>query len=260
MSSPHHPLQPEFERFLPPDLARELVRQYVRLKTRAWSDDHEGVQESGGKVAEHALRAAQHLAGQQHTPLRTEIRNLPGEATKLENLPKAQVNDALRVVVPRVIATLYTVRNKRSGGHTASEVDPGRQDALLTERMADWLMAELFRLGTALPLDQAEATIEALAERRLPVVYTSGSYRRVLKSGLEPTAELMVLLYAEPQGATRQELLAWSRIPPASLNRYVARLESDRLVRTKRDGRTVRVILLPTGAKRVEDERWLEPE
>lgn len=258
-SEPHHPLQPEFEKLLPPDLARALVRQYVRLKQRAWSGDDEGVQESGGKVAEHALRGARHLAVLPLTGLREEIRDMAAEVRALENLPKAQADDAVRVVIPRVIAALYTLRNKRSGGHTASEVDPSRADAALTEGIADWLMAEFFRIGTKLPLDQAEAAVQALVERRIPAVYKVGAYRRVLKSDLAPPAEIMTLLYAEASGATVSELQSWTGIPRTSLNRHLDKLEEQRLIRMETEGRTKRGYLLPTGQRRVEEERWIEP-
>lgn len=256
----HHPLQPEYEKFLAADLAEALVRQYVRLKQRAWADDHEGVQESGGKVAEHALRAAQHLGKTAVIGMRQEIRDMPAELKKLEQLPRAQADDAVRVVLPRVIGALYTLRSKRSGGHTAAEVDPSRADAALTERMADWLMAEFFRIGNKLPLDQAEAAVTALVERRIPAVYKLGGYRRVLRTGLTGSAEILVLLYAEATGATIAELQRWSGIPRTTLSRYVDQLERERLVRTQSAGGSRRVFLLPPGERRVERERWLEPE
>jgi hypothetical protein len=257
---PHHPLQPEYERFLPPSLGGALVEQYIRLKNRAWSGDHEGVQETGGKIAEHALRAAQHLGGAPMIGLREEIRDMPAALRRLEALPRAQAPDSVRLVIPRVIATLYTLRNKRSGGHTASEVDPGPTDALLTERIADWLMAELLRLGHKLPLEEAQGVIASLTERRIPVVYRVGKYRRVLKTGLAPYEELLVLLYGEAGGATIAELEAWSRIPRTSLVRYVEALEAQRLVRTVKAARSRRVFILPTGERRVEESGWLAPE
>jgi hypothetical protein len=259
VSGSHHPLQAEYEKFLPADLAEKLVEQYDRLKKRAWAGDHEGVQESSGKVAEHILRATQHLAGEPHTPLRTEIKDMQQETRKIENLPKSQANDSIRVVLPRMIGALYTLRNKRSGGHTAAEVDPSQADAQTAERMADWMMAEVLRLGHKMPPDQAEAAIAALVERRIPAVYASGSYRRVLKTDLEPEQEIMVLLYGEASGATMSELHSWSKIPRTSLTRHVDSLEDQRLVRSEKTGGVRRVFLLPTGERRVEEEGWLRP-
>jgi len=255
----HHPLQAEYEKFLPIDLAAKLVEQYDRLKRRAVAGDHEGVQETSGKVAEHILRATQHMAGLAHIPLRTEIRNMHRETLALEGLPAAQANDSIRLVLPRMIATVYTLRNKRSGGHTASEVDPSQADALTAERMTDWMMAEVFRLGNNLPPDQAEAAIAALVQRRIPAVYATGSYRRVLKTDLEPEQEILVLLYGEAAGATMTELQAWSDIPRTSLGRHVDRLERERLVRSETTGHARRVFLLPTGERRVEDAGLLRP-
>jgi hypothetical protein len=256
-SGSHQPLQAEYEKFLPADLAASLVEQYDRLKKRARAGDHEGVQETSGKVAEHILRATQHLAGQAYIPIRTEIRNMQRETQALEGLPAAQVNDSIRIVLPRMVAALYTLRNKRRGGHTASEVDPGQADALTAERMADWMMAEVFRLGNNMPPDRAEAVIASLVQRRIPVVFASGTYRRVLRPDLEPEQELMVLLYGEAAGATMADLMAWSGFPRTSLGRYVNSLEEQRLVRSERGGAGKRVFLLPTGERRVEDAGWL---
>jgi len=256
---PHGALQPEYEKFLPPTLAKALVEQYVRLKRRAWASEHESVQEVGGKFAEHAFRVTQHLGGATMIPIRTEIKNMQQLCTDMEKLPKATVPDAIRIVLPRVIAALYTLRNKRSGGHTAAEVDPSRADALLTERMADWIMAELFRLGTQMPLDQAEGVIGSLVERRIPVVYRVGDYRRILKKGLSPREDILVLLYGEAAGATVPELQAWSRIPATSLNRHLGTLDEERLIRIAKDGTTRRVFILPPGERRVEDDALLEP-
>jgi hypothetical protein len=163
-------------------------------------------------------------------------------------------------VLPRMIGALYTLRNKRSGGHTASEVDPSQADASVAERMADWLMAEIFRLGNSLPPDQAEAAIAALVQRRIPAVYTSGSYRRVLRTDLGPREEVMLLLYGEAAGAAMADLQKWSRVPRTTLDRHLQSLVDDRLIRTQVVGGKLRAYLLPPGERRVELEGWLEPE
>ena len=192
--------------------------------------------------------------------VRAEIRNMPGECLKLENLSQCSAPESVRVVIPRVIAALYTLRNKRSGGHTASEVDPGPADARFTESTADWLMAEILRLGHTLPLEEAQAVIASMVDRRIPVVYRVGEYRRVLKSNLQPLEELLVLLYGEAGGATVAELQEWSSIPRTSLMRHLDRLERERLIRLSRRGGSYRVFILPPGEAQVERAGWLEPE
>jgi hypothetical protein len=255
--TPHHSLEAEYEKFLPPPLARALVEQYVALKRRALRGDHEGVQEKGGKVAEHVLRAAQHLGGAAMVPLTSEISNMRKSCDDLEQLPRTQAHDAVRVVIPRVASALYTLRSKRRGGHTASEVDPSRTDALLTEGMADWLMAELFRLGHQLPLDQAEEAIASLVRRRIPAVFRSAGYARVLKPDVPPRDELLLLLYGEATGATVPELTDWSGRTPDATRKDVSALVKARLVRAQKEGRTRRVFILPSGERRVEDSGWL---
>ena len=217
------------------------------------------MQEAAGKAAEHCLRAVQHLAAQPVIGLTAEIRNFEGECTKLANLSKSTAPDSVRLVIPRTLLALYTLRNKRSGGHTAAEVSPSLMDAAVAEHMADWVVAELFRLGTNLPPDEAQATIAALLDRRIPAIYREGDYRRVMKTGLSPREELMILLYAEPSGATPSELTKWSRLPATSLRRHLTALDDDRLIRVDKSVRPNRVTLLPSGERVVEEAGWLDP-
>jgi len=191
--------------------------------------------------------------------LTTEIRNFEGECRNLTNRPKDAAPDALRLVVPRMLLALYTLRNKRSGGHTASEVSPNLMDATVAEGMVDWIVAELFRLGNSLPPDQATATVNALVERRIPLVYIDGEYRCVMKADLAPREQLLVLLYAEPTGATVSQLAEWARIPATTTRRHLDALDRERLIRMDAKARPMRVTLLPPGERAVETADWFSP-
>jgi hypothetical protein len=132
-------------------------------------------------------------------------------------------------------------------------------DAMVTEHLADWLVAEVFRLGTNLPPDEARLAINALVERRVPALYRDGSFRRILKPGLGPRAEIMMLLYAEPAGATLPELVEWSRLPRTTVSRHLVTLDRERLVRVDKSQRPQRYSLLPPGERHIESEGWLAP-
>jgi hypothetical protein len=210
-------------------------------------------------MAEHALRAAQHLASQCMVGLTTEIRQMDDQCRALERLPRGSAPDAIRIVIPRMIQTLYTLRNKRSGGHTAAEVSPSAMDAAATEHLADWLMAELLRLGHKMPPDMAASMIGSLMERRIPAVYREGNFRRVLATGLPTHAPILMLLYAEPTGATIPELQAWSRLARSTLSGQLAALENANRLRVDKSQRPHRVTLLPPGEREVEQSGWPEP-
>lgn len=199
------------------------------------------------------------MASTEMIGLETEIRSFEGECRSLANLPKGAASDALRLVVPRMLLALYTLRNKRSGGHTASEVSPNLMDASVAEGVADWIVAELFRLGNSLPPDEATAAVNALIERRIPLVYKDGEYRCVMKTDLAPRDELLVLLYAEPSGATVSQLAEWARIPVTTTRRYLNALDRGRLIRMDAKARPTRVTLLPLGERAVEAADWFSP-
>lgn len=156
--------------------------------------------------------------------------------------------------MPRALAFAYTLRNKRGVGHVAGDVEANEIDAATAVRVADWCLCELIRFFHNMPIEDAQALLDALAVRQLPAVWSVGGVRRVLTPGLDAKQQVLLLLYGEGVGVPVEDLFAW--VEYSRLDHFRARvlvpLHRGRLVELDRSTDTVTIS--PLGSRRVEEE------
>ena len=160
----------------------------------------------------------------------------------------------MRVQIPRMLISLYDIRNNRGVGHVGGEVNPNAMDALCVLQMAKWVMCELIRVFHNVSIDVATKTIEALSTRELALIWDTGFRKRVLDPKMSNRRQALCLLYAEPNDVHEDELRDWIEHPDRSnFRRDVVRpLHKERKI--EYDPATNRCVISPLGAVFVEDE------
>ena len=196
---------------LPKTLRKRLLKNYTTLKNQSLESQYDMIGHQAGKLAEVLLRILQDILTGTHIPLTKELNNFKGECEKLEQTAKTAGPDGLRVVMPRALVFLYTLRNKRDFGHVGGEVDANEIDALTATRVADWCVCELIRVRHNIPLEDAQLLCDAIAERRLPIVWNVLGRKRVLDTSLTYRDQTLLLLYSEIEaGILTEDLFAWT--------------------------------------------------
>jgi hypothetical protein len=159
---------------------------------------------------------------------------------------------SLRILVPRLLPYLYEIRNNRGVGHVGGDVDPNFQDAAAVFQSASWVMAELIRIFHQITIGDAQETVNALVERKHPIVWQSGDVRRVLDPKLTKSDQSLLLLYAAGGWVEEKDLEQW--VEYANLtqyrNRIIIPLHNDRIV--EYDKKLRRIHLTPRGVEDVE--------
>jgi hypothetical protein len=234
---------------VPPHFKDRLLEGYRMLKSAYTDRQFDACGIRAGKVSETLLRYLQHELTGTFTPFGTKIKNLTDECIKLEKLPTTAGHESFRVLIPRALNFAYTLRNKRDIGHVGGEVDANEIDAAAAVRLMDWCLSEIIRVTLAVPLEDAQAILDAIAEREIPVVWAvPGGRKRVLDATLSQADQALVLLYGDIDTAIPVEDLAdWvgTKRPDLFKTRVVNRLHERRLVEFDDETRTV--ILSPTG-------------
>jgi hypothetical protein len=124
-------------------------------------------------------------------------------------------------------------------------------DATAVLGIANWIMAELVRVLHQLDVANAQVVVDALAERRLPIVWERNGMRRVLRTDLSLQDQILLLVSTSPVPATVDELRLWTGYQDKSyLVRLLRRLHSDRKIEYSEDTQWVNV--LPPGVAHVE--------
>lgn len=216
------------DRGLPEELVLKLRNSYVALKENFYLGKHKPSELEGGHFAEVVLRILQWAtggvpSGTSYTPLGKSLPRFDQEVKRLES-GDSSTSKSLRVHIPRALLSLYDVRNGRGVGHPSGDVDPNLADATYVAMGADWVLAELIRIYHGLPLDQAQALVDGIVERQVPLVQMFGDFPKVLRRDLKNPAKALVILYVRGErGASCAELATWLRIESKEARRILRR-------------------------------------
>jgi hypothetical protein len=240
---------------LPPVLRDRLLDRYESLKHAYVNAQFDACGLRAGRLCEVLVRILQHLLIGSYTPLGTRLDQMDRECAALEKLPRTTGSESLRVIIPRAINYLYTLRNKRGFGHEGGDIDANEIDAATAVRIADWCVAELIRALNAIPLEEGQALLDTIASRELPQVWSVGGVKRVLARGLSYGDQTLLLLYSDPEAAVPvEDLCAWVEHPRISdfKKDVLRRLHSSRFIEYDRENQVA--MISPTGAAQLEEK------
>jgi hypothetical protein len=238
---------------VPASFRTRLIKRYRELKDAHNDGQHDAAGLRAGKFCEALVRFLQHELTGQHTPFGQQIPGFADECAKLEKTPKTAGVESLRILLPRALNFLYTMRNKRGIGHEGGDVDANEIDSATCVRLADWCLCELVRIYHALSLEEAQALLDTISEREMPEIWTVLGKKRVLRSGLGYREQTLLLLYADPgTGVPVEDLLDWTEHPRLAdyRSRVLQPLHRERLIEYDRSSETA--ILSPSGSAAVE--------
>jgi len=240
---------------VPHEFRSRIIKAYLALKSRHAENKHDAAGLSAGKLCEAVVRLLQYQLKKSFTPFGQQLATVSGECERFTQLPKTAGNDSLRIVLPRAVSLLYTLRNKRGIGHVGGDVDANAIDGMTIARISDWIVCELIRVFHNMSLEEADALINSLASRDIPDVWEVGGRKRVLRTDLDFKQKTLLLLYSDTEVAMMAEdLFAWSKYSNFAVykRRVLGELDRENLIDYDRDTDTV--ILSPLGVKRVEKE------
>ena len=240
---------------IPTDYRSRIIKAYLELKARQAEGKHDAAGVSAGKMCETVLRLLQHELKKSVTPFGQQILNYSGECDSFAQVPKAAANESLRIVIPRGLNFLYTLRNKRGIGHAGGDVDANAIDGATIARIADWIVCELIRIFHTMSLEEADALVSSLSSRDIPDIWEVGGKKRVLRNDLDFKQKTLLLLYSSVDSAVlAEDLYSWVKYSNFAMYRksVLVQLDVGNFVEYDRDSDTV--IISPIGIKCVEEE------
>jgi hypothetical protein len=161
---------------------------------------------------------------------------------------------SFRILIPRMIPALYEIRNNRGVGHIGGDVDPNFMDATAVYGMASWILAELIRIFHGISTKEAQDAVNALVERKSPLIWEVGDVKRVLDPGMATKDQALLLLYQRPAWVSEADLAKWIEYSSTSMfrTRVLEPLHKARLIEHDRLQRRIRIS--PLGTKHVEQK------
>src|SRR5579862_6748114 len=168
---------------LPTSLRGELLQSYHEIAANYAECRWEPSELNGGKFCEVVYSILRGVLSGAVPTKASKPPNMLAACQALEQIPTDpnRIGDrSLRILIPRVLPVLYEIRNNRNVGHVGAEVDPNFLDATAVYTMASWTLAELIRIFHNVAIDEAQAVVNALIERKHPLIWEIEGNRRVL--------------------------------------------------------------------------------
>jgi hypothetical protein len=242
---------------IPQGLRDPLIDTYREIASNFAEHRWEPSELNGGKFCECVYWICHGLITGTYAASASKPSNMRDDCRGLEGLPATGKpgDRSLRILIPRLLPALYEIRNNRGVGHVGGDVNPNLMDATVVYSMTSWIMAELIRIFHAMTTNEAQETVDALSERKLPLVWSpSGDLKRVLDTSLSAADQTLLILHQSLAWVDEQHL--FSSIEYSNLSVYrskvLGKLHKDRMIEYERDRKRVRIS--PKGSAHVEGQ------
>lgn len=239
---------------VPAQFRSKISGSFIDLRKRAREGQLDAAGISAGKFCESVLRLLQQEVKGSFVAFGKPIPNFADACRDIITGTSTTIPESLRVIVPRALVFVYTMRNKRGIGHVGGDVDANGIDLATMVRVADWTVCELIRHYHGLSLEEAQDLVDTLALREIPDIWEVGGRKRVLRDGLTKQEESLLLLYSETtRSVPAEDLLAWTKFT-GSMSMFRARVLDplDRAKLIDLDESAMMVTLSPKGTSEVE--------
>lgn len=195
---------------LPSDLVDFFLNSYKEIKENYLLERNEPSELNGGKLVEACYRILQQETTGSFTAPGVNTPDMIGKLRAFEQLGSTAFIESFRIHIPRTLATIYNIRNKRGVGHLSGDVNPNQVDATLISACADWVLAEFLRIYYSCSLNDAQKMVDAISVRPTFLVHEVVNLKRVLNPDLKQKDQVLILLASSyPNSVSDENLIKW---------------------------------------------------
>ncbi|MBI2583230.1 MAG: hypothetical protein HYW25_01055 [Candidatus Aenigmarchaeota archaeon] len=205
-----------------------MLSHYRKMRWEYAMADHEAVGMHAGKFCENASNLVLSiLTGQMEE--RPQLGNVLTKIDKAQ--PNTQVDDMIRVTIPRMLRAVYELRSKRGTVHVNLRMKVNEIDSKLTLDICSWILAEFLRVYHSSDMDIAWKLIDRVSKVQLPFIDEYRGKKLIMNAKLSVPEEVLLHLINAGVEVPVDELIKW--IPNADRNHVLTvlrQLHDKRLV------------------------------
>lgn len=178
----------------PPELVVSLLTAYSEIESNFSIRKWKASELDAGHFVEATRRILDYMLFSSYLPIGKSLPNFSD--SELKRYENAIGDESFRLLIPRVLKSIYNIRNKRGVGHLGT-ISPNEMDATLILYSVKWVLAELVRLASDSTADtiSAQQAVNKIVERRLDLIWKDGDQVRILQTGLHAWKQVLILLY-----------------------------------------------------------------
>ncbi len=169
-----------------------LLEAYREIEENHFLHKWKASELDAGHFVEAARRMLEHKLLGSATALGTSLPNF--HDAELKRYERASGDESLRILIPRILWSVYGIRNKRGVGHVGP-VSPNQMDSSLILGAVKWVLAEFIRLESGLSTSDTQQLVDEIIERRLDLIWKHGDVVRVQDTRIKAKDQVLLLLY-----------------------------------------------------------------
>jgi hypothetical protein len=201
MKNPREILKEGLAKVLPEKIVEDLLESYNELLAEYRKGNWKYVLLHAGRFVENTFRALHFLVTREEVK---EVESIQKEIDMLSQTPKEKTPETIRVIIPRIAYSVYSLRSKRDSVHV-KPIPSGYIDSTYVLAAASWILAEFLRLYHTLEEKEIVEIINSLVSRKVPFIEKHGEETFVTKR-LGCKEEILLLLLNNPEGMTRNQI------------------------------------------------------
>jgi hypothetical protein len=240
---------------IPTGLRDPLIETYREIASNFAEHRWEPSELNGGKFCECVYWIVHGFVTGTYKAKPSKPSNMRDDCRALEGLPATGKpgDRSLRILISRMLPPLYEIRNNRGVGHVGGEVDPNLMDSSAVYSMASWILAELVRVFHQVKTTEAQEAVDALVERKLSLIWSPGTVKRVLDDKMGVSDQTLVILHQSLSWIEEKSLLASVEYSSAAMyrKRVLDKLHRARMIEYDKQGTRARIS--PKGSAYVEE-------
>lgn len=176
----------------PKDLVEVLTDAFDEIQSNYRIEKWKPSELDAGHFVEAVRRLLDHELFGNYTPLDQSLGSFNQQV--LNRLESASGDEIFRILMPRVLFSIYCIRNKRGVGHISS-ISPNKLDATYILNSSKWVLAELVRISATSTPDEAYELTNAILERQVDLIWDDGESFMILDSKLKAEDKILLSLY-----------------------------------------------------------------
>jgi hypothetical protein len=192
---------------IPKGLKDPLINEYNSIIQHYLERRWTGSELSGGKFCEIVFSILDGHAKGTYATAPFKPSNFVDACKRLES--NSHVPRSFQILIPRMLPSLYEIRNNRSVGHVGGDVDSNSMDAYAVVSMCSWILGELIRVFHNTTVTDAQKIVDFVTNRKIPLVWETDNVKRILDTSYSLKDQILLLIASSSSKTKTEDLLNW---------------------------------------------------
>ncbi|MGA2467665.1 MAG: hypothetical protein ABSH06_25375 [Thermodesulfobacteriota bacterium] len=220
-------IQALLESAYPKEIVSHIVKSFSEVEAGFRIEKWKNSELDAGHFVEAVRRLIEHQLQGRYTSFANSISAF--SQTVLNKYESCAGPEEYRILIPRLLYSMYCIRNKRGVGHI-SAISPNKLDATYILHAAKWVLAELVRLAGVSSPEEAKQLTDQVLERKVDLIWEDDETFMVLDKKLKTRERILLCLYKHDRLPMEDLRLKVGYKNKTHFIRIIANLEHEKLM------------------------------